>query len=90
MAIIKLLYRSEARTVDRQTLLHEVWGYNSSVTTHTLETHIYRLRRKISPIRRNQPCWLPKVEAIALARNIDGHQRSVVDVGVRILMAPAR
>ena len=45
--IIKLLYRSEARTVDRQTLLHEVWGYNSSVTTHTLETHIYRLRRKI-------------------------------------------
>jgi DNA-binding response OmpR family regulator len=47
VAIIKLLYRSEARTVDRQTLLHEVWGYNSAVTTHTLETHIYRLRRKI-------------------------------------------
>ena len=33
--------------VNRQILMHEVWGYNSTVTTHTLETHIYRLRQKI-------------------------------------------
>jgi DNA-binding response OmpR family regulator len=46
-AILKFLYRAGERVVNRDTLLHEVWGYNSGVTTHTLETHIYRLRQKI-------------------------------------------
>jgi DNA-binding response OmpR family regulator len=46
-AILKFLYRSESRPVDRQVLLNEVWGYNPAVTTHTLETHVYRLRQKI-------------------------------------------
>jgi DNA-binding response OmpR family regulator len=47
--ILKFLYRSGEKIVPRDTLLHEVWGYNSGVTTHTLETHIYRLRQKIEP-----------------------------------------
>ena len=47
--ILKFLYRSTEGVVPRDVLLHEVWGYNAGVTTHTLETHIYRLRQKIEP-----------------------------------------
>lgn len=46
-AILRYLYRAGQNVVGRETLLAEVWGYNSNVTTHTLETHIYRLRQKI-------------------------------------------
>ena len=47
--ILKYLYRASGKPVPRDELLHEVWGYNPAVTTHTLETHIYRLRQKIEP-----------------------------------------
>jgi DNA-binding response OmpR family regulator len=46
-SILRYLYRAGQRPVSREMLLQEVWGYNSGLTTHTLETHIYRLRQKI-------------------------------------------
>jgi DNA-binding response OmpR family regulator len=46
-SILRYLFRAGQKPVSRETMLQEVWGYNSGVTTHTLETHIYRLRQKI-------------------------------------------
>ena len=46
-AILKYLFRAGDNVMGRDELLNEVWGYNSGVTTHTLETHVYRLRQKL-------------------------------------------
>jgi DNA-binding response OmpR family regulator len=45
--LLKYLYRAGGKPVPRPVLLNEVWGYSSAASTHTLETHMYRLRQKL-------------------------------------------
>ncbi len=47
VAILKYLYKNRDRIVSKNELLQEVWCYAPDVTTHTIETHIYRLRQKV-------------------------------------------
>ena len=65
--ILKYLYRAGEKPVSREELLAEVWGYNAGVTTHTLETHIYRLRQKIEPDPANAKLLLTEAGGYKLA-----------------------
>ena len=69
-AILKYLYRVGDKPVPRETLLGEVWGYNAGVTTHTLETHIYRLRQKIEADPTEARLIVTEPEGYRLARGV--------------------
>jgi DNA-binding response OmpR family regulator len=66
-SILKYLYRAGDRPVSREELLTEVWGYNAGVTTHTLETHVYRLRQKIEPDAQSAKLLLTEAGGYRLA-----------------------
>jgi DNA-binding response OmpR family regulator len=65
--ILKYLYRAGEKPVTREELLAEVWGYNAGVTTHTLETHVYRLRQKIESDPANAKLLLTEAGGYRLA-----------------------
>ena len=66
-SILKYLYRAGEKPVSREELLTEVWGYNAGVTTHTLETHVYRLRQKIEPEAQSAKLLLTEAGGYRLA-----------------------
>ncbi|HXQ11308.1 MAG TPA: response regulator transcription factor [Caulobacteraceae bacterium] len=66
-SILKYLYRAGDKPVSREELLTEVWGYNAGVTTHTLETHVYRLRQKIEPDSQSAKLLLTEAGGYRLA-----------------------
>ena len=55
VAIIKYLYKNRNRIVSKTELLQEVWGYSPDASTHTIETHIYRLRQKVEADEASDP-----------------------------------
>lgn len=70
-AVLKCLYRAEGKVVPRVVLLHEVWGYSPTASTHTVETHVYRLRQKIGPHAAQQRLLLSDARGYRLDPNWD-------------------
>lgn len=67
-AILRHLHRAAGEVVPRDALLGAIWGYNSEVNTHTLETHIYRLRQKIEADAANATLLVTAPGGYRLAR----------------------
>lgn len=78
-SVLRYLCRAEGQPVSRQTLLREVWGYSPAADSHTVETHIYRLRRKIEP----------EPGQIRLLTNVGGGYR-LAEEEVETAIAPRR
>ena len=89
-ALLGRLCRAEGRPVSRQTLLREVWGYSPNVSSHTVETHVYRLRRKIEGAVGTPPIVLNDEGGYRLATFESLVEETTVDDAADVDMPPAR
>ncbi len=67
VSIIQYLYKAQNKTVSKNELLQNVWEYNTEVSTHTIETHIYRLRKKVEKDNDKMPLILAEDGGYKLA-----------------------
>jgi DNA-binding response OmpR family regulator len=65
--LLKFLYRTRGRAVSQRRLLREVWGYTSDIETHTIESHVFRLRQKIGQDRMTTPLIVTEKDGYRLA-----------------------
>ncbi|MQA66163.1 MAG: response regulator [Alphaproteobacteria bacterium] len=65
--LLKYLYRTRGRAVSQSRLLKEVWGYRSDIETHTIESHVFRLRQKIGQDRMATPLIVTEKDGYRLA-----------------------
>lgn len=49
--MLEMLLAAGDEGVERERLLREIWHYGANLETHTLETHIYRLRQKLEKMQ---------------------------------------
>ena len=70
-AILMRLSAANGESVNRKTLLEEVWGYKAGINSHTLETHIYRLRKKIEQLGSSSSFLITSREGYKLLFNSD-------------------
>ena len=73
-AILARLARSRNECVSRDMLLRDVWGYNPTVTTRTLETHIHRLRQKMEREPSKPSLLVTEVGGYRLACRVFGRE----------------
>lgn len=69
ISVIQYLYKIRDRIVTKNELLSEVWGYSPDATTHTIETHIYRLRQKVEHDGQKESLILTQEGGYLLARS---------------------
>ncbi len=61
--LLKYFLEHRGETLSRDVLLHEVWGYDSTPTTRTVDVHVAWLRQKLED-NQKKPVWILTVHGL--------------------------